>query len=198
MVPFDGKGLNKLVGGDTAMSKRLDEHFHKPDGSWVLFRDEAKYADVSNQPSIASPWMYLFTGDAYKTQSTVRATIDLLWNNSRKGIPGQDDLGQMSSWYVYSALGLYPLYPGRADMVLSSPIFEKAEIGNIRINAKNASAENHYIQSLKVNGKPTTKSWIDESHVSDKVILDFELSEKANKKFGAAMADRPASFSVNH
>ncbi|MEW6992493.1 GH92 family glycosyl hydrolase [Colwelliaceae bacterium 6441] len=198
MVPFDGAGLNKLVGGDSVMSQRLDEHFHKADGSWVLFRDDAQYADVSNQPSIASPWMYLFTGDAYKTQSTVRATIDLLWNNTRKGIPGQDDLGQMSSWYVYSALGLYPLYPGRADMVISSPIFDKAEIGNIRINVKNASGEHRFIKSLKVNGQTTTKSWIDETHVDHKVVLDFELSAKPNKSFGAELSDRPPSYSLSH
>ena len=196
MVPFDGAGLNKLVGGDALMSQRLDEHFHKPDGSWVLFRDEAKYADVSNQPSIASPWMYLFTGDAYKTQNTVRTTLDLLWNNSTKGIPGQDDLGQMSSWYVFSALGIYPLYPGRADLVISSPVFEKTEIGNIRINAKNASDDNYFINSLKVNGKQTTSSWIDESHINEAVVLDFELSAKPNKAFGSAKNNRPPSYSI--
>ena len=103
MLPFDGLGLNKLVGGDEKMSARLDSHFHKEDGSWVLFRDSAEYSDVSNQPSIATPWMYLFTGDAYKTQATVRETLAQLWHNSTKGIPGQDDLGQMSSWYVFSA-----------------------------------------------------------------------------------------------
>jgi len=196
MVPFDGNGLKDVVGGDEAMSTRLDNHFHKPDGSWVLFRDNATYSDVSNQPSIASPWMYLFTGHAYKTQDTVRATIELLWNNTTKGIPGQDDLGQMSSWYVFSALGMYPLMPGRADMVLSSPVFSKAQIGNLTINAPYASSENRYIESLKVNNVDSTKSWIDDSYISKPVELTFKLSSVPNKQWGAKLADRPMSFAT--
>ncbi|NQZ23276.1 MAG: glycoside hydrolase family 92 protein [Colwellia sp.] len=197
MVPFDGNGLKNVVGGDDAMATRLDNHFHKPDGSWVLFRDNATYSDVSNQPSIASPWMYLFTGQAYKTQDTVRATIELLWNNTTKGIPGQDDLGQMSSWYVFSALGMYPLIPGRADMVLSSPIFSKAKIGNLTINAPYASSENRYIESLKINNVPSTKSWIDDSYISKPVELTFKLADVPNKQWGAKLVDRPLSFSTS-
>jgi len=195
MVPFDGNGLNNIVGGDEAMSARLDNHFHKPDGSWVLFRDDATYSDVSNQPSIASPWMYLFTGQAYKTQDTVRATLELLWNNTTKGIPGQDDLGQMSSWYVFSALGMYPLIPGRADMVLSSPIFSKTQIGNLTVNAPSTSNENRYIESLKINNVASSKSWIDDSYISTPVELTFELSTVPNKQWGAKLVDRPLSFS---
>ena len=195
MIPFDGAGLNKLVGGDDVMATRLDNHFHKPDGSWVLFRDKATYSDVSNQPSIASPWMYLFTGQAYKTQDTVRATLDLLWNNTTKGIPGQDDLGQMSSWYVFSALGIYPLQPGRADMVLSSPTFEKASIGNLTINAPRTSSNNRYVNALKVNNVSSSKSWIDNRYISAPVTLDFELSSQPNKNWGQKLSDRPLSFS---
>jgi len=178
------------------MVDRLDNHFHKPDGSWVLFRDSAKYADVSNQPSIATPWMYLFTGQAHKTQETVRETMSQLWNNTTKGIPGQDDLGQMSSWYVFSALGMYPLYPGKADMVLSSPLFSKAQIGNLTINAPGASDENRFIQKLSVNGVNTSKSWINSEHINQAVTLDFTLSSKPNSSFGAAQADRPPSYSA--
>ncbi|MFT4929136.1 MAG: putative alpha-1,2-mannosidase, partial [Phenylobacterium sp.] len=196
MIPFDGSGLNQLLGGDEIMANRLDNHFHKPDGSWVLFRDDATYADVSNQPSIASPWMYLFTGQAYKTQDTVRETISQLWNDTTKGIPGQDDLGQMSSWYVFSALGLYPLLPGRADLVLSSPIFSDAKIGNLTIRAPHTSDKNRFVQSLKVNGKNSTKSWIDESYLQQPVVLDFTLSNTPNISWGAAKADRPPSFSA--
>jgi predicted alpha-1,2-mannosidase len=198
MIPFDGNGLKEMVGGDDVMATRLDNHFHKPDGSWVLFRDSATYSDVSNQPSIASPWMYLFTGQAYKTQDTVRATIDLLWNNTTKGIPGQDDLGQMSSWYVFSALGIYPLLPGRADMVLASPIFSKTKIGHLTINAQNTSSENRYISSLKVNNVDSSKSWIDDSYISTPVKLDFTLSSEPNTQWGAKAADRPLSFSMDY
>ncbi|GHF88326.1 GH92 family glycosyl hydrolase [Thalassotalea marina] len=196
MLPFDGQGLNDKLGGDQIMADRLDSHFHKPDGSWVLFRDSAEFSDVSNQPSIASPWMYLFSGKAYKTQDTVRETMAQLWNNTTKGIPGQDDLGQMSSWYVFSALGMYPLFPGKADMVLSSPLFSQAQIGNISINAPGASDENRYIQSLEVNGKSTNQSWINSEHVKQPVSLDFTLSTTPNTAFGAAKDDRPPSYST--
>lgn len=196
MIPFDGASLSQLVGGDDIMANRLDNHFHKPDGSWVLFRDNATYSDVSNQPSIASPWMYLYTGQAYKTQDTVRATIDLLWNNTTKGIPGQDDLGQMSSWYVFSALGVYPLQPGRADLVLSSPIFAKAKIANLTINAPFTSSENRYVKSLQVNKVNSTKSWIDNRYITHPVELDFELSTLPNKQWGQKPDDRPVSFST--
>jgi predicted alpha-1,2-mannosidase len=198
MVPFDGQGLSQLVGGDQTMATRLDNHFHKPDGSWVLFRDDAAYADVSNQPSIATPWMYLFTGQAYKTQDTVRETLSQLWHNSPKGIPGQDDLGQMSSWYVFSALGLYPLTPGRADLVLSSPVFEAAQIGNLTIHAPQASKQNRFIDGLSINGVPSNKSWIDESYIKQPTVLNFDLSGEPNYQWGAAPSDRPLSYSADN
>jgi predicted alpha-1,2-mannosidase len=198
MLPFDGLGLNKLVGGDKKMSTRLDSHFHKEDGSWVLFRDSAEYSDVSNQPSIATPWMYLFTGDAHKTQATVRETLATLWHNSTKGIPGQDDLGQMSSWYVFSALGMYPLYPGRADMVLSSPVFTHSKIANLTIYAPQANDTNRFIDSLEVNGQLTQKSWLNESYITKPTTLTFGLADKPNKSWGSDAEHRPPSFSINN
>ncbi|MCO7188588.1 MULTISPECIES: GH92 family glycosyl hydrolase [unclassified Pseudoalteromonas] len=194
MIPHDGAGLAKVLGGEQAMSQRLDSHFRKPDGTWVLYRDSAEFSDVSNQPSILSPWMYLHTGEAYKTQQTVRQTMKDLWLDTPDGIPGQDDLGQMSSWYVFSSLGLYPKYPGRADLVLSSPQFKKARIGNLTLNAPQASDEHIYIEALKVNGKTTLNSWIDESYINTPVTLDFTLSDTPNKAFGQAPDNRPPSY----
>ncbi|TMP30622.1 GH92 family glycosyl hydrolase [Pseudoalteromonas rubra] len=194
MIPHDGAGLAKVLGGEQAMSQRLDSHFRKPDGTWVLYRDSAEFSDVSNQPSILSPWMYLHTGEAYKTQQTVRQTMQDLWLDTPDGIPGQDDLGQMSSWYVFSSLGLYPKYPGRADLVLSSPQFKKAKIGNLTLNAPQASDEHIYIEALKVNGKATLNSWIDEAYINTPVTLDFTLSDTPNKAFGQAPENRPPSY----
>ncbi|AOT10724.1 GH92 family glycosyl hydrolase [Pseudoalteromonas luteoviolacea] len=195
MIPHDGAGLAEILGGDDAMTTRLDNHFKKPDGTWVLYRDSAEYADVSNQPSILSPWMYLHTGDAYKTQQTVRETMKQLWLDAPDGIPGQDDLGQMSSWYVFSSLGIYPKYPGRADLVLSSPQFTAAQIGNLMISAPDASDENIYIDALRVNGKPSLNSWIGEEYIDKTVTLDFSLSNSPNKLFGKAKENRPPSYS---
>jgi putative alpha-1,2-mannosidase len=184
------------MGGTEAMSSRLDRLFHAADGSWALSRAGAGHADVSNQPSIGSPWMYLFTGEAHKAQQTVRQTLRQLWNASPSGIPGQDDLGQMSSWYVFSSLGLYPLYPGRGDLVISSPVFRRAEIGNITILADNASDDHQYVRSLKVNGLSSNRSWIGESHLTRPVSLEFELSSDPNTSWGEPVEDRPPSYST--
>jgi len=197
MVPFDGAGLAALMGGTETMSSRLDRLFHAPDGSWALSRAGGAHADVSNQPSIGTPWMYLFAGRAHKTQETVRQSLRQLWDSSPSGIPGQDDLGQMSSWYVFSSLGLYPLYPGRGDLVLSSPVFRRAEIGNITITAEGASDNHRYITSLKVNGEPSNRSWIDASHVERPVLLEFELSAEPSTTWGGPVEDRPPSFSIS-
>ena len=139
----------------------------------------------------------MFTGEAYKTQETLSETLKQLWNASTTGIPGQDDLGQMSSWYVFSSLGVYPLYPGRSDLVLSSPFFSDAKIGNITIRAHGVSSATTYIQSLTVNGEVSSKSWIDEAHVHQPVHLEFELSHEANRNWGQLPEDRPPSYSVD-
>lgn len=196
MLPFDGAGMSALLGGDAAMEARLDSHFIKPDGSYVLFRDDAFYADVSNQPSINSPWMYLHTGAAYKTQKVVRETLNTLWLPTPKGIPGQDDLGQMSSWYVFSALGLYPMLPGRAELVLAAPVFEAAEIGKLSIRAPGASNDRLYIDEVVLNGHPNLKSFISPEYIDHKTSLEFKLSDKPNPAFGQAKTDRPPSFSL--
>lgn len=196
MLPFDGAGMSALLGGDAAMEARLDSHFIKPDGSYVLFRDDAFFADVSNQPSINSPWMYLHTGAAYKTQKVVRETLNTLWLPTPKGIPGQDDLGQMSSWYVFSALGLYPMLPGRAELVLAAPVFEAAEIGKLSIRAPGASNDRLYIDEIVLNGNPSLKSFIPADYVERKTSLEFKLSDKPNPAFGQAKTERPPSFSL--
>lgn len=200
MVPFDGSGLISLLGGPEKASERLDNFFHKEDGSWALYRSGGAYSDVSNQPSINAPWMYLFTGKAYKTQETLRATMSLLWKPTTTGIPGQDDLGEMSSWYVFSALGMYPLYPGRADMVLGSPVFKNVKIQrpnvDISIKANNASPENIYVKSLKVNGESTLNSWISNEIINNGGTIEFTMSDSINYDFGN-MNNIPPSFNIN-
>jgi len=200
MVPFDGKGLFDILGGAEKASDRLDHFFHKEDGSWALYRSGGAYSDVSNQPSINAPWMYLFAGKAYKTQETLRATLDLLWNPTTTGIPGQDDLGEMSSWYVFTAIGFYPLYPGRADMVLGSPVFSNVKIsrdqGDINISAKNSSTTNIYVNALKVNGQSSLNSWIPETFMKKGGDLQFIMSDTLNEKFGS-INNTPPSFSIN-
>lgn len=200
MVPFDAAGLIEKMGGPDTAAYRLDRFFRKENGAWALYRSGGQYSDVSNQPSINAPWMYLYTGKAYKAQEVLRATMDHLWRPTTTGIPGQDDLGQMSSWYVFSALGLYPHYPGRADLLIGSPVFPKARIeraagGHIDIETINNSNDNIYVQSLTVNGEQTNKSWITEDYIKNGVSLKLVMSQEVNPAFGD-INNVPPSFST--
>ena len=121
-----------------------------------------------------------------------------IWKNAPDGISGNDDLGEMSSWYVWAALGMYPLYPGRADVVLGSPLFAQAIVerpgGRLTINAKGAATNAPYISSLRHNGQPTNRPWLDETAVLGGGTLDYVLSTKPSRDWGAAPADTPPSF----
>ncbi|RKN21476.1 glycoside hydrolase family 92 protein [Micromonospora musae] len=199
MVYSDVAGLARAMGGDKAAEQRLDAFFRTPDGSFDFSaRDLTRY-DPTNEPDMNAPYVYNYLGVPHKTQETVRAVLDQLWGNTPGGIPGNDDAGTMSSWYVFSALGLYPQNPSRADLVLSAPLFTRAVIDTghgrgITVNAPDASAKNLYIQSLRVDGKKSTKTWVPASLVEKGGKLDFALGAKPNRSWGSSPADTPPSF----
>jgi putative alpha-1,2-mannosidase len=196
MVPFDAKGLITALGGSASASRRLDAFFHKPDGSWAVTKSGPLHAEMDNEPSIASPWLYLFTGEPWKTQETVRAAMRRIWTNTPDGISGNDDLGEMSSWYVWAALGLYPLYPGRADLLVGSPMFPAATIrrpsASIVIHAKGAAPAAPYVSSLAVNQRQSGQPWLPARFVEHGGTLDFTLAAKPGSAWGKTP---PPSFS---
>ncbi len=189
MVPFDPAGLFEALGGRDASIARLDAFFRKPDGAWAVTKSGPLHAELDNEPSIAAPWLYNFLGQPWKTQETVRQAMRQIWTNTPEGMPGNDDLGQMSSWYVWSALGLYPVYPGRADLVIGSPLFTEAVItrpgAKIVVRARGAAMDAPYVQSLQVDGKASTASWLPASFVQRGGTLDFELGSTKNEQWGA-------------
>lgn len=189
MVPFDPAGLFEALGGREASIARLDAFFRKPDGAWAVTKSGPLHAELDNEPSIAAPWLYNFLGQPWKTQETVRQAMRQIWTNTPEGMPGNDDLGQMSSWYVWSALGLYPVYPGRADLVIGSPLFTEAVItrpgAKIVVRARGAAMDAPYVQSLQVDGKASTASWLPASFVQRGGTLDFELGSTKNERWGA-------------
>jgi predicted alpha-1,2-mannosidase len=195
-VPFDPEGLFDSLGGKAAAAARLDRYFYAPDGSLAVTKSGDLHAELNNEPSIGDPWLYDFVGEPWKTQGLVRATLDTLWTNTPGGIPGNDDLGEMSSWYVWAALGLYPLYPGRAEFVLGSPLFAEADIdrpgGRVVIRATSAMPDAAYITALKVNGVPNAQSWLPSSFAEKGGTLDFTLSKTPDPKWAAD--DPPPSF----
>jgi predicted alpha-1,2-mannosidase len=198
MIPFDVRGLFDALGGNTHALARLDAFFHDGQGNWALTNAGGAHAEMANEPSVGTPFLYSFAGAPYKTQEIVRQVLDTMWPNSPNGIPGQDDLGAMSAWYVWAAIGLYPQYPGRAELLLVTPLFPNIVIrrengATLSIHAPDATTR-RYVQSLKVNGQDTQKAWLPESFVAADGQLDFTLSDQPNKSWGAAAADAPPSF----
>lgn len=199
MVPHNVRALFDRMGGNAAATNRLDTFFHNSDGSWALTNAGGLKSELDNEPSIWVPWLYNFSGRPHKAQETVRQVVNTLWSATPGGIPGQDDLGAMSAWYVWSAMGMHPLTPGRAELLLASPLFPRVVVhrGNgatLTVNAPAASAGNKYVQSLTVNGASSTRPWLPESFVTGGGTLGYTLSASPHPSWGSAAADAPPSF----
>lgn len=197
MVQHNPAGLFAAMGGRDAAVRRLDTFFHDADGGWAFTGSRGDKSEMDNEPSINVPYLYAYAGAPYKTQETVRAAMRALWSTEPGGIPGNDDLGAMSSWYVFSALGMYPQVPSRAELVLASPLFPRIEIdrpggGDISVRAQGAAADAPYVHSLAVNGRTSERSWLPASFVRDGGRLDYTLSATPDPAWGASEA--PPSF----
>jgi predicted alpha-1,2-mannosidase len=198
MVPFNVRGLFDAMGGNQKAAARLNAFFYSKNGQPAVTNAGPLHAELNNEPSVETPWLYDFAGQPWKTQQLVRYVLTRVWKNAPDGIPGNDDLGEMSSWTVFASMGLYPEIPGRAELVLASPLFPRIVIhrsgGDIVIRAPGASVDQQYITGLKVNGKRQTKSWLPESFALHGGTLDFDLSKAPDKNWGANMKDVPPSF----
>ncbi|MEU3644565.1 GH92 family glycosyl hydrolase [Lentzea sp. NPDC034063] len=170
MVPHDVQGLAEVMGGNDAAVTRLDAFFHRADGSWATGGDALRY-DPTNEPGIHTPWIYNELGQPRKTQETVRAMARLVYKTGPSGLPGNDDLGTMSAWYVFAALGLYPRTPSSAELHVSSPMFPKARITakNITVLAPGAPAV--HVQDVRWNGREVEQPWLPESFVQRGGVL---------------------------
>jgi predicted alpha-1,2-mannosidase len=199
MIPFDPAGLFDAMGGDTAAIRRLDTFFHNDDGTWALTRLGGLKAEMDNEPSVGAPWLYLFAGRPDRTQEAIREVRNRLWRDWPDGIPGNDDLGAMSSWFVWAALGMYPNYPGRAELVLASPLFPEARIhrGNgvtITIRAPGVTAATPYVRGLRLDGQAYDRAWLPESFVAQGGELSYTLSARPDPQWGRGVGDVPPSF----
>ncbi|MEU1040473.1 GH92 family glycosyl hydrolase [Streptomyces sp. NPDC005907] len=199
MVQHNPAGLFAAMGGRAEAIDRLDTFFHDADGGWALTGSGGDKSELDNEPSINVPYLYAYAGAPYKTQETVRAAVRQLWSTRPGGIPGNDDLGEMSSWYVFSSLGMYPQVPSRSELVLASPLFPRAEIsrpggGDIRIRAAKAAPDVPYVHALKVDGRSSDRPWLPASFVRKGGTLDYTLSGTPDKEWGSAPEDAPPSF----
>ncbi|GAB7051039.1 GH92 family glycosyl hydrolase [Catenuloplanes indicus JCM 9534] len=211
-VPQDGQGLANLYGGRDALAAKLDAFFADPEeglkgGSYGgVIHEMTEARDVrmgqyghSNQPSHHIPWMYAFTGQPYKTQALTREVLDRLYLGSEigQGYPGDEDNGEMSAWYVFAALGFYPLQMGSASYVIGSPLFTKATINlengkKVVIRAPGNSRSTVYVQSLKVNGKAWNQTHLPHSVLANGATLDFTMGATPSRWATGANAVPPS------
>ncbi len=199
-VPQDINGLMDLMGGDKKLEKWLDDCFNtKTDFSKINVRDVTgligQYAH-GNEPSHSIAYLYDYAGTPWKTQKMVRQILSTLYANKQNGIDGNEDAGQMSAWYVMSAMGIYSVTPGMDYYVIGSPVFDKItlnlENGKIfTITANNNSDKNIYIQSAKLNGNLYTKTYLSNNDIMNGGEIVFEMGGKPNKEWGKLEEDRP-------
>ncbi len=208
-VQQDPAGLIELMGGREKFNAKLDQLFEEQYGAESKWNFLAQFPDMTglvgnyaqgNEPSFHIPYLYDFSGEPWKTQQRVRQMMDVWYTDGPMGIPGDDDGGATSSWYVLSAMGFYPVTPGSPVYEIGSPIFSETRLtlGNgkvFNIRAQGVSAQNKYIQSAMLNGKPLDKPWFLHSDIANGGTLALVMGPKPNKKWGTTTDAAPPSFS---
>ena len=201
LVPHDVNGLVNLFGSEEAFTSKLDSLFlvegdmgeeASPDISGLI----GQYAH-GNEPSHQVIYMYPYVGQQWKTAEKAREICTTLYSNEPDGLSGNEDVGQMSAWYIMSALGFYPVEPAGGTYVFGSPLFNEANIkvGNDKtftVRTTNNSSQNIYIQNAKLNDKPYTKSYIYHSDIMSGGVIEFEMGSRPSN-FGVDVKDRPVS-----
>jgi predicted alpha-1,2-mannosidase len=206
-VQQDVEGLIQLFGGRDSFGAKLDQLFIEPYGT-SKYRFLNQFPDATglvglysqgNEPSFHVAYLYDFSGQPWKTQKRIRQLLDVWYGDGPLGIPGDDDGGETSSWYVLSALGFYPVCPGSPVYEIGSPIFARTSItmGNgkvFRIMANHVSAQNKYIQSARLNGRIWTKPWFAHADIANGGTLELEMGDRPNLRWGSRPEDSPPSM----
>jgi predicted alpha-1,2-mannosidase len=196
MVPYDLAGLAAAKGGNTAMAAYLGTVLRSYTGA-------NGYAWMGNEPSIELPWEYDYVGEPYQAQEAVRQIQDQLWSDTPSGLgDGNDDLGAMSAWFVWSALGLYPMTPGEPALALGSPMFTQAAItlpsGNtLTIDGNGAADDAPYVQSATWNGSAWNNAYAPTSAITSGGTLSYTLGTSPNTSWASAASAAPPSYSGN-
>lgn len=183
-VPHDVYGLMAHMGGRQAYTAKLDSMF-----------SERRYWH-GNEPCHQIAYMFCYAGEPWKTQREVRHVMQTEYLDAPGGLSGNDDAGQMSAWYVFSAMGFYPVCPATPYYIIGSPSFNNVTIRlengrTFTVTAHNASAENVYIQSARLNGQPYDKCYLSHSDITSGGTLEFEMGAQPNRQWAAGEASLP-------
>jgi predicted alpha-1,2-mannosidase len=217
MVPQDPAGLIARMGGPTVAAARLDRFLRKLNGG--PGGTHTDHALLGDEPTLETPWLYDWMGQADRTQAAVRRALLTLYDASPDGYPGNDDLGTLSSWYVFGALGLYPAVPGVGLLAVGSPLFSRAQIAmphrrRVTISAgayrvEKAKARGHgrrtgsrrvalspsaapYVRSLRLDGRAYGRTWVSYCALARGADLSFSLGPGPNPAWGGSAAVPPS------
>ena len=205
-VPHDVFGVIKLMGGDKVFVQKLDQLFAQPLDEKYYEDNEDITADCliggyvhGNEPSHHIPYLYAWTSQPWKTQYWVREVLNRMYRNDIRGLGGNDDCGQMSAWYIFSALGFYPVCPGTDQYVLGAPYlpYMKIDLPNgktLEIKAPRVNDKNRYVKTVLRNGKPYSKMYITHEDLLEGGTLEFVMSSSPNKHRGLQLSDKPYSL----
>ena len=194
MVPQDPGGLIRRLGGPARAAARLDRFLRQLNGG--AGGTHTDHALLGNEPTLHTPWLYDWMRRPYRTQAAVRRALLSLYDTSPDGYPGNDDLGTLSAWYVFGALGLYPEVPGVGVLAIGSPLFERA---TIRLPHRRralilGAGRGPYVQSLRLDGRAYGKPWTTYCALARGATLSFRLGRQPNRRWGASVGAAPPSF----
>jgi predicted alpha-1,2-mannosidase len=219
MVPQDPAGLAATMGGPVPTADRLDGYLRELNGASGA--THAGHALLGDEPSLGAPWLYDWLRRPYRTQAAVRRALLTLYDTAPDGYPGNDDLGTLSAWYVFGALGLYPAVPGVGVLALGRPLFGRARIalphgraativaGAYRQSGRGAPtgggrpkrrstaispSSAPYVRSLRIDGRSYERPWTTYCALAKGARLSFELGPQPNRAWGSAAAAAPPSF----
>lgn len=202
-VPHDIQGFSQLLGGYAQFNTTLDQLFNEntkfiaeiPDITGLI----GQYAH-GNEPSHHVAYLYNYSGEPWKTQERVRYILKEMYQPTPEGIPGNEDCGQMSAWYVMSSLGIYPVCPGSGEYALSSPLFASASMklhnGKTLIIKANDPDKNSYISKVSFNGQEIRTNYINHDVLMQGGVLEFTLTDRPSKDHGTAESDAPYSLTA--
>ena len=206
-VPHDVEGLIALMGGEKRFLGILDTLFSQPlDTRYYEDNEDIEASCLiggyvhGNEPSHHIPYLFQWTSEPWRGEYWLREIMERMYRPEREGLGGNDDCGQMSAWYIFSAMGFYPVCPGSGEFVLGAPFLPEMTLrleggATFTVKAPSVSSKNRYVRSVRLNGKPYTKRYITREDILRGGVLEFEMGSTHRKKSRPDPSDLPYSLS---
>ena len=206
-VPHDVEGLIALMGGEKRFLGILDTLFSQPlDPRYYEDNEDIEASCLiggyvhGNEPSHHIPYLFQWTSEPWRGEYWLREIMERMYRPEREGLGGNDDCGQMSAWYIFSAMGFYPVCPGSGEFVLGAPFLPEMTLrleggATFTVKAPSVSSKNRYVRSVRLNGKPYTKRYITREDILRGGVLEFEMGSTHRKRSRPDPSDLPYSLS---